>query len=73
MGEWEVQTTGCKAQECIVQHREYSQYFVITVNGKYPLKLYDILISIKFKTYCVEVLLILIYHWTLPGHMVKCR
>ena len=23
-----------QAQGCIVQHREYSQYFVVTVNGK---------------------------------------
>ena len=27
-------------QGCIVQLGEYSQYFVIAVNGKYPLKLY---------------------------------
>ena len=30
----EVQTIECKAQGCIVQHREYSQYFIVTVNGK---------------------------------------
>ena len=29
-----------QAQGCIAQHREYSHYFVITVNGKEPLKLY---------------------------------
>ena len=27
------------AQGCIVQHREYGKYFVITVNGKNPLKI----------------------------------
>lgn len=34
MGEWEVQNVVCKSlQGCIVQHGEYSQHFVITVNG----------------------------------------
>ena len=33
-GEQEVQSTVRWAQGCIVQHREYRQYFVITVNGK---------------------------------------
>ena len=28
-----------KPQGCIVQHREYSQYFTITVNGILPLKM----------------------------------
>ena len=28
-------TIGCKiGLKCIVKHREYSQYFVITINGK---------------------------------------
>ena len=31
---------GCKiAQGCIVQHKEYNQYFVIAINGKEPLKI----------------------------------
>ena len=30
IGEQDVQTIGCKAQGCTVQHEEYSQYFVIT-------------------------------------------
>ena len=31
---WETQTTGVEqVQGFIVQHREYSQYFEITVNG----------------------------------------
>ena len=35
VGDWEPQTTGCDlAQGDIIQHRHYSQYFVITVNGK---------------------------------------
>ena len=29
-----------QAQGCIVQHEENSQYFVITINGSQPLKLY---------------------------------
>ena len=29
-----------QAQECIVQHREYRQYFARTVNGALPIKLY---------------------------------
>ena len=34
VGEWEVRAIGYrKLPGCIVQHGEYSQYFVITVNG----------------------------------------
>ena len=29
-----------QAQRCTVQQGKYSQYFVITINGKWPLKLY---------------------------------
>ena len=37
-GRYKILSVG-QAQGCIVQHREYSQYFVITVNIlKYPLK-----------------------------------
>ena len=34
-----VQTPGWKAQGCIVQGREYSQHFVMTINEKQPLKI----------------------------------
>ena len=38
--EWEVQLLGVtQAQGFIVQHRKYRQYFVITVNGVYALKI----------------------------------
>ena len=33
VGEWEVQTIGCKLGYKDVQHGEYSKYFVITANG----------------------------------------
>ena len=39
-GLWEVQTLGCKTDlGCILQHGECSQYFVITANGKQPLRI----------------------------------
>ena len=36
IGDWEIQTTIYKInklQEYIVEHREYSQYLIITLNG----------------------------------------
>ena len=40
----EVQTIRCeinKLQGYIVQHREYSQYFIVTINGAELLKIVD--------------------------------
>ena len=41
-GDEEVQTTRYKInklQGCNVQHREYSQYFIITLNGEYSINI----------------------------------
>ena len=47
-----------KLQGYIAQHREYSEYFIITINGVYPLK---IVIH-----YIVHLKLTLYYKSTIP-------
>ena len=38
--EWKAQNIRYKTQGCTVQHKEYRQYFIVTINGIEPLKLY---------------------------------